>query len=434
MRMYVRACVGRNITTGFRGAKKLPLFTKGAYLETYEVSFGVPKSSLDSVLASTFATGIYLSVSEEARQEYAEIMLGDSASLSEAIQWHETLGHRSRGVVQCRGDYGIRVVKADGDKVIGLMFPDGKVEVGYFLVEGVPSRTVADTLAQKLSSAGWPVVPLFQKRRGALTADWVVKSERHPAVDSYVRNGVTLRFRHTPRPPLEQAKLKGGEPPAAHSPEAPDTTAYPDPLSDSLVKRPRAYFDLMYGDRAANAWRKAAEAAGAPDEDINETPLEGGRFVGQEEPPAPPPCSQSASPVPAPTANPLPMPSDPRITNLEQTIAGLAASVQQIFGAMQTQMQQTAHHPAPQPAVVPSQDSDVSLSPPQQIHGSVTASSQSTTETRRDPPAERPATPNPHKDRDPRPGNRNRADKPRRNSCNSDNFRGRSAGRGRPLA
>ncbi|KAJ9438454.1 RNA-directed DNA polymerase from mobile element jockey [Diplonema papillatum] len=275
MRMYVRACVGRNITTGFRGAKKLPLFTKGAYLETYEVSFGVPKSSLDSVLASTFATGIYLSVSEEARQEYTEIMLGDSASLSEAIQWHETLGHRSRGVVQCRGDYGIRVVKADGDKVIGLMFPDGKVEVGYFLVEGVPSRTVADTLAQKLSSAGWPVVPLFQKRRGALTADWVVKSEKHPAVDSYVRNGVTLRFRHTPRPPLEQAKLKGGEPPAAHSPEAPDTTAYPDPLSDSLVKRPRAYFDLMYGDRAANAWRKAAEAAGAPDEDINETPLEG---------------------------------------------------------------------------------------------------------------------------------------------------------------
>ncbi|KAJ9464185.1 hypothetical protein DIPPA_11495 [Diplonema papillatum] len=87
---------------------------------------------------------------------------------------------------------------------------------------------------------------------------WVVKSEKHPAVDSYVRNGVTLRFRHTPRPPLEQAKLKGGEPPAAHSPEAPDTTAYPHPLTDSLVKRPRAYFDLMYGDRAANAWRKAA--------------------------------------------------------------------------------------------------------------------------------------------------------------------------------
>ncbi|KAJ9445336.1 hypothetical protein DIPPA_24012 [Diplonema papillatum] len=434
MRMYVRACVGRNITTGFRGAKKLPLFTKGAYLETYEVSFGVPKSSLDSVLASTFATGIYLSVSEEARQEYTEIMLGDSASLSEAIQWHETLGHRSRGVVQCRGDYGIRVVKADGDKVIGLMFPDGKVEVGYFLVEGVPSRTVADTLAQKLSSAGWPVVPLFQKRRGALTADWVVKSEKHPAVDSYVRNGVTLRFRHTPRPPLEQAKLKGGEPPAAHSPEAPDTTAYPDPLSDSLVKRPRAYFDLMYGDRAANAWRKAAEAAGAPDEDINETPLEGGRSVGQEVPPAPPPCSQSASPLPAPTVNPQPMPSDPRITNLEQTIAGLAASVQQIFGAMQTQMQQTAHHPAPQPAVVPSQDSVVSQSPPQQTQGSVSGSSQSTAEARRDPPAERPATPNPHKDRDPRPGNRNRADKPRRNSCNSDNFRGRSAGRGRPLA
>ncbi|KAJ9451013.1 RNA-directed DNA polymerase from mobile element jockey [Diplonema papillatum] len=275
MRMYVRACVCRNITTGFRGAKKCPLFTKGAYLETYEVSFGVPKSSLDSVLASTFAAGIYFAMSEEARQEYTEIMLGDSASLSEAIQWHETLGHRSRGIVQCRGDYGIRVAKADGDKVIGLMFPDGKVEVGYFLVEGVPSRTVADTLAQKLSSAGWPVVPLFQKRRGALTADWVVKSEKHPAVDSYVRNGVTLRFRHTPRPPLEQAKLKGGEPPAAHSPEAPDTTAYPDPLSDSLVKRPRAYFDLMYGDRAANAWRKAAEAAGAPDEDINETPLEG---------------------------------------------------------------------------------------------------------------------------------------------------------------
>ncbi|KAJ9436430.1 hypothetical protein DIPPA_08158 [Diplonema papillatum] len=423
MKTMVRHKVDRDCITGFWGVEDRSAFTKGTFLEDYEISFAVSKSELDTVLRASGDDGLFFSIleREECRTDYTDIMLGSSATLEEAEYYRTLMEDNCKGLVYCRGDYGIRVLKEYAEGATAVIFPHGKADVGYFLVEGVPSKATGSKLRGKLETAGWEVDPLFQQRRGQYTADWVVKAERHPGAHTYDRDGVSLTIKHILRPPLEQAKPKGGEP-DRRTVRVKDAVAYPDPLSDSTERRTWAYFSRTYGVRAANAWRKAAEAEGAGTSDyVEDSPLSGGRPVGMEAPPdLPARAAHTTQPTTA-AAAPSQQTDEDRVSGLERKVDGLMGEMRQMFGALHLQMQQpaeptnhsqqtvlqqpnNANHmqapPPPQPSQTgPFRREDAGASPAPQPD----SAERIPTPPRRDPTnaTRASATIDPHKDRDP---------------------------------
>ncbi|KAJ9437405.1 Astacin [Diplonema papillatum] len=234
VRSHLHKSIDRQIINGIWDVSADRELAKHELYVSVRAAFAVPKDQGENVLRSSgFSTAFFEPLYDEAK--YRILYLGVD-TIDEAQELASLIPDLHRGLSFCRGTFGIRVKAGDYNRAKALL-PPLPPPIGYFEVQGVPSRTNGDLLRRNLCDHGWETTPLFRTQKGGRHLTWIVKSETLPGKNVLLTaQGLTLKFKRILRCPLEPLETRGS-PPLSDAFRAPAPAAPADNETPQLPSR-----------------------------------------------------------------------------------------------------------------------------------------------------------------------------------------------------